>query len=109
MSTSHSILLCTCPDHDTAMRLAETLVNESLAACVNLIPNLTAIYRWEGQIQRDTEVLLLIKTVAAAVAPLTARLQQLHPYQVPEIIALPIVAGSDQYLQWLSQCVNVQQ
>lgn len=91
------------------MRLAETLVNESLAACVNLIPNLTAIYRWEGQIQRDTEVLLLIKTVAAAVAPLTARLQQLHPYQVPEIIALPIVAGSDQYLQWLSQCVNVQQ
>ncbi len=106
MSTHYRLILCTCPDRDTALRLAEALVEERLAACVNLLPGLTSVYRWEGRIQHDSEVLLLIKTVEARVEPLTDRLRLLHPYEVPEIIALPIVSGSSDYLNWVSECVN---
>ena len=106
MSTHCRLILCTCPDGDTARRLAESLVGERLAACVNLLPGLTSVYRWEGRIQHDSEVLLLIKTVEARVEPLAERLRQLHPYEVPEIIALPIVSGASDYLNWVSECVN---
>ncbi|MGQ9658764.1 MAG: divalent-cation tolerance protein CutA [Thermochromatium sp.] len=106
MSTHYRVILCTCPDLDTAQRLAKSLVEERLAACVNLVPGLTSVYRWEGGIQQDSEVLLLIKTVEARVEPLAERLRQLHPYEVPEIIALPIVSGASDYLNWVSECVN---
>ena len=95
------VVFCTCPDLATAESIAETLVNEQLAACVNLLPALTSIYRWQGQVQRDTECLLLIKTHSMVYPQLEARILALHPYQVPEIIALPIQAGSAIYLDWI--------
>jgi periplasmic divalent cation tolerance protein len=101
MNPSPLLIFCTCPDQATAERIAETVVEERLAACVNLVPGLTSVYRWEGQVQRDAELLLLIKTRAAIYPLLEARLHELHPYQTPEIIALPIPAGSAAYLTWL--------
>ena len=108
MDASHRLMLCTCPDQETALGLAESLVSERLAACVSLVPGLTSVYRWEGQIQRDSEVLLLIKTLEERVGALGARLRQLHPYEVPEIIALPVTEGLNDYLSWVSTCVRKQ-
>ena len=102
MSLLPLIILCTCPDLATAERIAETVVDERLAACVNIVPGLTSIYRWEGQIQRDTELLLLIKTRQEVYPLLEARIHELHPYQIPEIIALPIQTGSAAYLDWIA-------
>ncbi len=101
MNPSPLLILCTCPDQATAERIGEVVVGERLAACVNIVPGLTSIYRWEGQIQRDTELLLLVKTRAAVYPLLEARLRELHPYQTPEIIALPIQTGSAAYLDWI--------
>jgi periplasmic divalent cation tolerance protein len=102
MSLSPLIILCTCPDLATAERIAETVVGERLAACVNIVPGLTSIYYWEGQIQRDAELLLLIKTRQEIYPLLEARIRQLHPYQIPEIIALPIQTGAAAYLDWIA-------
>ena len=96
------LILCTCPDLATAEHIAETVVGERLAACVNIVPGLASIYRWEGQMQRDTELLLLIKTHRTIYPSLEARIRELHPYQLPEIIALPIQAGSAAYLAWIA-------
>lgn len=101
MSQSPLIILCTCPDPAIAERIAETLVDERLAACVNIAPGLTSIYRWEGRMQRDAELLLLIKTRQAVYSLLEARIRELHPYQIPEIIALPIQTGLAAYLDWI--------
>jgi periplasmic divalent cation tolerance protein len=101
MSQSPLIILCTCPDPATAERIAETVVGERLAACVNIVPGLTSIYRWEGRMQRDAELLLLIKTRQAVYSLLEARIRELHPYQIPEIIALPIQTGLAAYLDWI--------
>ncbi|AUB84502.1 divalent-cation tolerance protein CutA [Candidatus Thiodictyon syntrophicum] len=104
--TDYRLVLCTCPDQECATRIAERLVEERLAACVSLVPGLTSIYRWQGAIQRDAEVLLLIKTVAVRFEVLAATLSALHPYEVPEIIALPITAGLPDYLTWMIQCTQ---
>lgn len=102
MNPSPLLVLCTCPDQSTAEHIAETVIGERLAACVNLVPGLTSVYRWKGQIQHDAELLLLIKTRAAIYPLLEARLRELHPYEVPEIIALPIQTGSAAYLDWIA-------
>ena len=101
------LLMCTCPDASTATTIAQTLVNERLAACVNRLPGLVSTYRWEGAIEETQEHLLLIKTTAEAVEALSARLQALHPYQVPEIIALDIDRGLPAYLAWIADNVAV--
>ncbi len=101
MDSQPLVIYCTCPDQATAERIAETVVDERLAACVNLVPGLTSIYRWQGQIQRDAEWLLIIKTRRTVYSLLEARLCELHPYEVPEIIALPIQAGLADYLDWI--------
>ncbi|MDG4552352.1 MAG: divalent-cation tolerance protein CutA [Candidatus Contendobacter sp.] len=100
------IILCTCPDLATAERIAETVVGERLAACVNIVPGLTSIYRWENRAQRDTELLLLIKTHQAVYSSLEARIRELHPYRIPEIVALPIQTGSAAYLNWIADCTG---
>ncbi len=100
MNFNHLMVLCTCPDAITAERIARTLVEEKLAACANRVP-VASVFRWEGQISTESEELLLIKTTAARYQALELRLQALHPYKVPEIIALPLVAGSAAYLGWL--------
>jgi periplasmic divalent cation tolerance protein len=108
MKAHHRLLLCACPTRETALELAEHLVTERLAACVSLVPDVTSVYRWEGNIQRESEVLLLIKTTLERAGQLTERLRQLHPYEVPEIIAIPITAGLHDYLSWVTTCTKEQ-
>lgn len=96
-------VFCTVPDQKTAQRIAQTLVHEGLAACVNLLPGITSVYRWEGEVQENSELLLLIKTQQARYNALEARIKELHPYQVPEIIAHKIEAGSKDYLDWIAK------
>ncbi len=97
------VVLVTAPDVELGGRLARTLVEERLAACVNLVPQVHSIYRWEGKLQEDAEVLLVIKTRADRVAALAQRVTALHPYALPEIIALPVLDGNAAYLRWVSQ------
>jgi periplasmic divalent cation tolerance protein len=98
-------LLCfsTCPDAETAARIARTLVEERLAACVNQVPGIRSTYRWQGKIHDDAEVLLVIKTTRDHFDALRARLVEMHPYQVPELVALDIADGLPAYLDWLAR------
>jgi periplasmic divalent cation tolerance protein len=95
------VVLVTCPSQKVGEQLANALVQERLAACVNVIPRLTSIYRWEGKICRDAEVLLVIKTRRVRLPALTRRVKTLHPYSVPEVIAIPLAGGSAAYLSWV--------
>lgn len=94
---------CTCPDTASARRIAETLVGEGLAACVNQLPGIRSTYRWQGAVHTDSEELLLIKTTGACLAALERRLLELHPYEVPELIAVPVAQGHEAYLDWVRQ------
>ncbi len=96
------LVLCSCPDTPAALDIARVLVKEGLAACVSRIPAVQSIYQWQERICEDSEQLLMIKTTPARYEALEMRLRALHPYEIPEIIALPIVAGSSQYLTWLA-------
>lgn len=87
-------------------RIARALVQERLAACVNIVPAITSIYRWQGEVHTDSEVLLIAKSRAELFESLAACVRELHSYQVPEIIALPIVAGSPAYLSWIDESVR---
>jgi periplasmic divalent cation tolerance protein len=95
------VVLTTCPDEPAASRIARNLVESGLAACVSRVGPVHSTYRWQGAVQDEPEVLLVIKTVIARYSELEMRLKSLHPYEVPEIIALPIAAGSTEYLGWL--------
>ncbi len=99
--TEYVVIFVTVGSEDEAERIAQALVGEHLAACVNIVSPVRSIYYWEGQVQHDQELLLLIKTRAALFATVEQRVKQLHSYHTPEIIALPIAAGSAEYLQWL--------
>jgi periplasmic divalent cation tolerance protein len=101
MTTTAHVVLCTAPNADEARRLARAVVEARLAACVNLLPAVRSIYRWEGEVHEDEEVLLVVKTAADRVEALVAFLVEHHPYEVPEAIALPITAGSEPYLAWV--------
>jgi periplasmic divalent cation tolerance protein len=96
------VVLSTCPDAGTAERLARALVEESLAACVNIVPGLRSIYRWNDAVQADEEVLMIIKTTAERLAAARGRLVALHPYEVPEVVALPVADGHHPYLAWVA-------
>jgi periplasmic divalent cation tolerance protein len=96
------VAFTTLPDRNKALVLARVLVDEKLAACVNVVPGVTSVYRWQGKIEEDGEVLCVIKTSRARFAKLKQRLKSLHPYEVPELIALPISDGSAAYLRWLA-------
>lgn len=91
----------TCPDEGTARRIASRLVDERLAACVNILPDMTSIYRWQGAVETASECLLIIKTRGERMAELERRLAELHPYDVPELVAVAVEGGSAAYLQWL--------
>ena len=102
MTDQFVLVLTTMPAAgDAAGELARTLVAEHLAACVNLLPPMTSIYRWEGEVQHGEERQLLMKTARARVPALLERLRQLHPYDVPEFLVLPVTDGSDAYLEWI--------
>ncbi|MBI3768800.1 MAG: divalent-cation tolerance protein CutA [Deltaproteobacteria bacterium] len=95
-------MLTTAPSREEADRIAAALVDERLAACVNVVAPITSIYRWRGAVERAEEVLLLVKTRRARVARVGARIRALHSYDLPEVIALPIDAGSAAYLAWIA-------
>ena len=95
------VVLCTVPDAATARRLAHLLVEARLAACVNIVPSLTSVYRWKGAIEQDSEALMIVKTRRELFEPLRERLVGEHPYDVPEVVALPIAAVHDAYGRWL--------
>ena len=100
------MVLVTVPNAETADKLAEALVGERLAACVNVLPPMRSIYRWKGAVERDEEQLCLVKTTAAGFERLRARIVELHPYEVPEVVALPIERGHAAYLDWLTGSVG---
>lgn len=106
MPTDSRVVLVTCPDPETARKLAHTLVAEQLAACVNIVPGLTSVYRWQGEVQTESEALLVVKSTEAVLPRLQARLIELHPYTVPEFLALAVDSGAPAYLQWLTENVR---
>lgn len=97
------LCFCTCPDLESAQRIADSLVEERLAACVSVLPGLQSVYRWQGAIQRADEVLLLVKTTRERVEPLTARVASLHPYELPEVVAVEVAGGLAAYLDWVEE------
>jgi periplasmic divalent cation tolerance protein len=98
---SARIVLTTTDTPESAKRIAQSLVERRLAACVTIIPNLTSIYRWEGTVETASEILLLIKTLAEKLPALETALRELHTYEVPEFLVLPIESGSRLYIEWL--------
>ena len=94
-------VLCTTPNQEVASNLANTIVQERLAACVNIISGITSVYHWNDSLCHDQEVLLVIKTTSQVFPSLRQRVLSLHPYEVPELIALPVTAGSRPYLTWI--------
>jgi periplasmic divalent cation tolerance protein len=100
------IVLTTLENQQDGERLARLLVEGALAACVQILPPMVSIYRWQGAVERASEVLLLIKTTRAAYPQLETAIKENHPYQTPEIVALPVEAGSGEYLSWLAASVN---
>jgi periplasmic divalent cation tolerance protein len=97
------VTLMTAPDADTAARIARALVEERLAACVNLVPGVRSIYRWRGKVEDEAEVLLVAKTRADRLGPLAKRLRELHPYELPELVALGDAGGLEEYLDWVRE------
>jgi len=101
------VMLCTCPDAAVAEDLARALVEARLAACVNVLPEIRSIYAWQGEVQSESEVLLVIKTTGPAFSRVKALIEERHPYEVPEILALPVERLSPQYRSWLLASVDV--
>jgi periplasmic divalent cation tolerance protein len=99
------LVLSTFPDADCARRVARALIEEKLAACANLVPQIESIYRWKGAIETSSEVLLLIKSNVWKFQLLEAKIRELHPYEVPEIISIRIDSGSADYLRWIDESV----
>jgi periplasmic divalent cation tolerance protein len=97
------VVFVTAPSAEVAATIAQAVVGEKLAACVNIVPGLRSIYRWQGKLCDDAEVLCIVKTRRGLFAALRDRVAALHPYEVPEIIALPMTDGSAPYLAWLQQ------
>jgi len=100
------LVLITTKNHAEAERIAKKIVGEKLAACVNVVPNISSTYRWKGKIERSRETLLLIKTSGEKLDKLFERIKEIHSYEVPEIIALPIERGLPEYLKWLKESLR---
>ncbi|XP_053698114.1 protein CutA homolog isoform X2 [Sabethes cyaneus] len=102
----HSIAYVTTPNENSAKELARKIVEQKLAACVNVIPGLTSVYEWEGKINEDSETLLMIKTRTSRVDELSKFVRENHPYSVAEVISVPIENGNPPYMDWLSRTVR---
>jgi periplasmic divalent cation tolerance protein len=97
------VVLSTAPNEQVARELVRTLVSERIVACGNIVPGVCSIYRWQGEVQEESEVLIVFKTTAAAWPRLQQRLPELHPYDTPELLLLPVADGLARYTQWLSE------
>lgn len=107
MPNNTQLILCTCPDRDTSEKIAQKLVEDRLAACVNILPGLTSIYTWQDRLETAEEHLLLIKSASGRYPEVEQAIRALHPYDLPEIIALPIAQGLPDYLNWIDTCVSI--
>ena len=105
---SYIIVFCTVPSHEVGMKIANDLVSGKYAACVNIVPGLTSVYRWKGDICNDNELLLIIKSRKTLFDDICSRIKVLHPYEVPEVIYYTISGGNNLYLQWLSENTDTQ-
>ncbi|MDT4288102.1 divalent-cation tolerance protein CutA [Methylomonas sp. MO1] len=103
----YQLILCTCPDAEVADKLSRELISQKLAACVNILPGVRSVYEWQGEIETAQEHLLLIKSHQDRYAAIEATLKSLHPYQLPEIIAVAIESGSLDYLKWIDSCLGI--
>lgn len=99
--TDALVIFCTCSSEEEARRIANDLVASRLAACVNILPAIQSVYRWQGAVENAREILLIVKTTQARFAAVRDRIAELHSYEVPEIIAVPVVDGGHRYLEWL--------
>jgi periplasmic divalent cation tolerance protein len=99
-------MLVTAPDMETAEGLARALVEERLAACANVVPGVVSVYRWEGEVRRDAEVLMVLKTTESGAVALERRVVELHPYEVPEVLTLSVTGGHAPYLSWVRTAVE---
>lgn len=106
MENKRLLVITTCPDAECAQEIAAAMVNASLVACVNILPGATSVYRWQDNIEQAQELVLLMKTTAEAYPALESALQELHPYELPEIIAVPIETGLPGYLDWIDLAVT---
>jgi len=95
------VVLCTCPSDD-ASRIARTVLEERLVACVNVVSGVKSLYWWQGDVKQDTESLLVFKTPSDCYASLEQRLQELHPYDVPEVLSLAVAEGAETYMSWVA-------
>ena len=102
-SPDYVIALTTLPADADVEAFGKALVEDRLAACVNVLPEMTSIYRWEGKVEKAAERQVIIKTTAARLADLRDRIRELHTYDVPEFVVVPIVGGSDEYLRWVGE------
>ena len=102
MSAETLLVLCSCPDEAVAEKLAKTVIEDGLAACVNIVPGVRSIYKWEGKLEDQREVMLLLKTAETRFDGLQLMIKALHPYELPEIIAVPITRGNNAYLDWIA-------
>jgi periplasmic divalent cation tolerance protein len=100
---SETVTLVTCKDRKQARMISRALVKERLAACVNILPGISSIYRWGGRVEEAREVLLVIKSRRALSKKVISRVRALHTYQVPEVVTIPITAGNPDYLRWVGQ------
>ena len=103
MTTEYIIVFITAPNEEEAAKISRTIVGERLAACVNIIGSVRSIYKWQGRVEDEQEGLMIIKTKKSLFDRLQERIKELHSYAVPEIIGLPVIEGSKQYLDWLGQ------
>ena len=104
MSADSAILVyCTCPDAEVGQDLARILVDEKLAACVSVLPGIRSVYRWQDKVEQDMECLLIIKSLESGFPALSARILENHPYELPEILAVPVSHGHPPYLAWISE------
>ena len=101
-----SLVLTTVKNKTEAMRMAEKLVSEKLAACVSVTPNVTSVYRWRGRVERAREVMLVVKTSAKKLDRLIHRIKELHSYEIPEILVLRVERGLPEYLKWLEESLS---
>lgn len=107
MKPCFQVVLCTCPDAKSAQLIATCLVENQLAACVNVIAGVSSVYLWQGKVEQAQEWQLVIKSRTQHFAQIAQQIKAIHPYDVPELIALPIEQGSQDYLQWLTQSTSL--
>jgi len=100
------IILTTVSSREDAERIARTIVSEKLAACVSIVDGVSSVYWWEGRVEEEKELLLIIKTSIDKLLELTRRLREIHPYRVPEILVLPVAAGLPDYLTWVEEATK---